>query len=90
MLVLPITSLVLKRKILLHSEKEGAFGIPSATTPIDSYTTYTSPITLLIIWLWGEEVVLKKIITYYLLINNNDGAPATKTGFMQVRLHKKS
>jgi hypothetical protein len=76
-------SLVVKRKIIIHYEKEGAFGISSATNAIDSYTTYTSNNSSYHIFV-SDDVTLKKLTSYFLLTTGNQQLPATKANFFNL------
>ena len=74
-------TLVVKRKITLHYEKEGAFGIPNATNGIDSYTTYTSNNSSYHLYV-GEDATLKKLTTYFLRTRDGQLLPASKGNFL--------
>ena len=77
----PAASLVVKRKITIHYEKEGAFGISNSTNGIDSYTTFTSNNSSyhLIV---SDDATLKKQTSYFLLTKNSLLLPASKGNFL--------
>ena len=74
-------SLVVKRKITIHYEKEGAFGISNSTNRINSYTTYTSHNASYNLYV-AEDAMLKKQTFYFLLIKGSQLLPASKGNFM--------
>ena len=77
------TILLIKRKISIHYEKEGAFGISNSTNGIDSYTTFTSNNNSYHLVV-SENAAMKKSTSWWLLPESSQSFPASKSGFLNV------
>lgn len=77
------THLAIKRKISIHFEKEGAFGISNTTNGIDSYTTFTSNNNAYHLVV-NEDAALKRLTSWWLLPESGQVLPASKSGFTKV------
>lgn len=77
------THLVIKRKISIHYEKEGAFGISNSTNGIDSYTTFTSNNSSYHLVV-SEDAAVKKSTSWWLLPESGQPFPANSSGFLNV------
>ncbi len=77
------THLVIKRKISIHYEKEGAFGISNSTNGIDSYTVFTSNNNSYHLVV-SEDATVKKLTSWWLLPETGQPLPASKPGFLNL------
>lgn len=75
------TQLLVKRKISIHYEKEGAFGISNSTNGIDSYTMFTSNNNSYHLVV-SEDAVIKRFSSWWLLQQSGQVLPASRSGFM--------
>jgi hypothetical protein len=73
-------NLVMKRKITISYQKEGAFGISNSTNGIDSYTNYTSDNASYHLYV-SDDVTIKKLTSYFLLTKDGQLLPANKGNF---------
>lgn len=73
--------LAVKRKIIIHYEKEGAFGIANSTNGIESYTVFTSNNSSYHLAV-SEDAVLKKLTSWWLLTEGGQPIAAGKPGFL--------
>jgi len=85
----PAASLLVKRRIRLHYEKEGAFGISNSTNGIDSYTSFVSGNASYHLYV-SDEVTVKKITNYFLLTKDDRFLPASRANFLSLFAKNKS
>jgi hypothetical protein len=78
----PYASLVVKRKIIIRYEKEGALGISDSTGGIDSFTTFISNNTSYHLYV-NDDAVLKKLTSWFLLMKDGRLLPASKVNFLK-------